>query len=510
MPDLEATGALPPDDTSRNLQAELEAEFADHLALVARDEMLRGRTPDEAEAKANERFGDLTHIERQCRWVHQGDAVMLRTVMIGGLVVLALALGYSTWTSRQGQADLRQQLTEVTAKLEAMAETQPPTTTGTISGIAFLGDKSKPAAGVEIQLLKAPPREIGQSREPTPDWVVERTLTTDASGRYRFEALAPGTYSVVSNLCERDAMKWRWGQVQSRPSPIAPGSEIDMPLDVELRSGTVRLALSRPLPGPFKAGDHELRLSVQGVITQRQGIPVDSAASLDDFHDGQIRGYPARRSPAGPEAGISQRFHYVPDQGFRVGSLRSSFRQGRGGRNTGVIQPDFNAVLGNGDQSDPTEFVSIFSNPSFHVPAEEPRGLNEEKRWIEGEYTIEAMLFVTDSTGEAVSLIEDRVMGGRSSGREFKPATAPQSFSVANGKTTDLRIVVPEEIDQWGTDLADFLNEQMSDTNFERNYSRAGLNSVQSGRLRGDVADKFADLLNHPFEIEVTGPHSPE
>ena len=99
MPDLEATGALPPDDTPRDLAAELEAEFADHLALVARDEMLCGRAPDAAREKAKERFGDVTKIERQCRWVHQGDAVMLRTVTIGGLVVLALALGASTWSS---------------------------------------------------------------------------------------------------------------------------------------------------------------------------------------------------------------------------------------------------------------------------------------------------------------------------------------------------------------------------------------------------------------------------
>src|SRR5690606_20178949 len=148
MPDREAAAALPPDDAPRDLQAELEAEFADHLALVARDEMLRGRSADEAQEKANERFGDFDKIQKQCRWVHQGDAVMLRTVMIGGLVVLALALGYSTWTSRQGQADLRQQLAAVTAKLEAMAETQPAPTTGTISGAAYLGDKSKPAAGV--------------------------------------------------------------------------------------------------------------------------------------------------------------------------------------------------------------------------------------------------------------------------------------------------------------------------------------------------------------------------
>lgn len=70
MPDLGATGALPPDNTPRDLDAELEAEFADHLALVARDEMLRGRAPDVAQEKAKERFGDVPKIERQCRWVH--------------------------------------------------------------------------------------------------------------------------------------------------------------------------------------------------------------------------------------------------------------------------------------------------------------------------------------------------------------------------------------------------------------------------------------------------------
>lgn len=422
---------------------------------------------------------------------------MLRTVMIGGLVVLALALGVSTWTSWLAQTNLRQQLAEVTAKLETMAETQPLPTTGTISGVAYLGEKSKPAVGVGVQLLKAPPRQIGDRAGQTADWVVERTLATDSAGRYRFEALVPGTYSVMTPLSETDSAAWQWGGVQSRPASLAPGESLDFPIDVKLRSGTLRIALSQTLPGPFKVGEHELHLSVEGVISQWPLLPISDnlAESIDDW---PVRGY---SNHSGYD--FKQRFCYLPNRGFHVGNLRSMFST-IGGQSIREGNWDALEVLRHEQQSDPTKLVPIFSNPSYHVPKEAPRAPREDESWIAGKYSIWAMLLVLESTGHAIS-IEELKDKYRFTQDPIMVNWIHQEFEIAEGAVTELRVMIPDEIDELGKALAKLQHSILTDSNYAS--LRSSLMSRDSGR---GEPQEFANLLNHPFEVEVTGPKPAE
>lgn len=397
---------------------------------------------------------------------------MLRTVMIGGLVVLALALGYSTWSSRQGQAALRQQLVEITAKLKAIEETQPPTTTGTIRGAAYLGHKSKPAAGVEIQLLYAPPQVFGQSREPNSDWVVERSITTDPKGAYRFEGLMPGTYAIMANLFMGDITEVTYGHVQSEPKLVAPGSNFNVPIDVELRAGQVRISLSRPLPAPFELEGGKLRFNMEGEIKQAYSVPLPSGIPLDDRVKWPLKGYSASRTGSVFKLPI----YFVPNQGFVHATERFILNR----RATTLTEP-----------------TPIYP---FVTPEQKVRP------WLEGHYAVEFHLLVTDSKGRAVTMPTHAI--GDYVERGFRPARAFQEFSVEHNKITDITVIVPEDIESWGTKLVEFtetLSQFWSQPQTYIDLSRhLGHGPTAPGAL------ELADLVNRPFVIEVTGPHPPE
>lgn len=227
-------------------RAEIEAEIADHLALSADESSRRGLPPDAAAADALRRFGDVAAVRRKCWWIQQGDQIMFRALAAGVLVTLMiamLALGVSGWRVQSALADRLDRLTGELASLgaaqQALLDQQATKPSPEIRGRAYLGDPSRPAADVEVQIWIAS------------DMKIFRRVRTDADGHFRSNALPPGDYFVLAPLVgeENAAVKVvednRWMErqpylIQSAPLYAYPGAETaEVLLDLQFRWGQI-------------------------------------------------------------------------------------------------------------------------------------------------------------------------------------------------------------------------------------------------------------------------------
>jgi hypothetical protein len=140
-----------------SLDEQLAAEIADHLAAAAGDLRRRGEAEDRATHLAQVRFGDVARVKRQIWWIHNGEEVMFRTMGITLLSLLTIGVavvGFGSWQMQRNLAartdELSEQLTSLTATQQAMlAQQRPPE----VTGVAYLGDRSKPVKDVEIQSI---------------------------------------------------------------------------------------------------------------------------------------------------------------------------------------------------------------------------------------------------------------------------------------------------------------------------------------------------------------------
>ncbi len=127
-----------PDDSRQEERAEqsdaeeitrrIDDELADHLAEAASELARDGAPPDDAVRLAVERFGDVRRTARRCWWIHQGDQVMRRTVLIGlAVVFVVVAAGFVfpfVAKLRQGQQAMADDIQKVVAEIESINDTQ--------------------------------------------------------------------------------------------------------------------------------------------------------------------------------------------------------------------------------------------------------------------------------------------------------------------------------------------------------------------------------------------------
>ena len=81
------TGAL-----ERAAEHDVEAEIEAHLAEAAAALEAEGLAPDEARAKARERFGDLDRIRAECLRIRMGGMHAMNKLLAGALIAVTLAL----------------------------------------------------------------------------------------------------------------------------------------------------------------------------------------------------------------------------------------------------------------------------------------------------------------------------------------------------------------------------------------------------------------------------------
>ncbi len=238
-PGRERKTAASPEES---LDEQLAAEIADHLASAASDQVRRGQSEEQAAQLAQQRFGNVARIKRQVWWIHNGEEVMYRTVGIALLALLTIGVAVVGFGGWQMQHNLSVRTEELSAKLETLTATQeamlaqqrPPD----VSGIAYLGDPSRPAKDVEIQVYRFSEEPATVSRGAvTASGVVTRRFRTDAQGRFDSGTLPSGAYCLLAPLLDpegkSDANDLLFSRLQSQPLYLFTGlgkSTVDLNL----------------------------------------------------------------------------------------------------------------------------------------------------------------------------------------------------------------------------------------------------------------------------------------
>src|SRR4029079_9928920 len=201
----ERSGGAPDGSSNESFDDQLAAEIADHLAAAADDLVRRGEAEDQAARMAIARFGDVARIKRQCWWIHNGEDVMFRTagiVLLSLLTIGVAVVGFGGWQLQRNLAsrteELSGQLASLTTTQQAMlAQQRPPE----ITGLAYLGDPSKPAKDVEIKVFRfsdETPSNMGMQASG----VGMRRLRTDALGHFDSGILQSGEYCLLAPLVD--------------------------------------------------------------------------------------------------------------------------------------------------------------------------------------------------------------------------------------------------------------------------------------------------------------------
>jgi cytochrome c-type biogenesis protein CcmH/NrfF len=249
------------------LDEQLAAEIADHLSAAASDLVRRGEAEEQAARLALARFGDVARVKRRCWWIHNGEEVMFRTAGIALLSILTIGVavvGFGGWQLQRSLAsrteELSEQLASLTATQQAMLDQQRPPE---ITGLAYLGDPSKPAKDVEIQVFRfseEPPSS------PRASGVITRRLHTDSRGHFDSGILQSGEYCLLGPLLDPegkvDEHELIFSQLQSGPLYLTAGvGKSTVELDLAA-SGRIRLAVAN-IPNSVAIADEEVRVLVQ-------------------------------------------------------------------------------------------------------------------------------------------------------------------------------------------------------------------------------------------------------
>ena len=230
--------------------------------------MRRGEAEDEAARLALARFGDVARVKRQCWWIHNGEEVMFRTAGIALLSLLTIGVavvGFGGWQLQRNLAsrteELSEQLASLTTTQQAMlAQQRPPE----ITGLAYLGDPSKPAKDVEIQVFRFS-EEPPYNMSPRVSGVITRRLRTDSRGHFDSGILQSGEYCLLGPLLDpegqADDHQLIFSQLQSGPLYLTAGvGKSTVELDLAA-SGRIRLAVT-DIPNSVTIADEEVRVLV--------------------------------------------------------------------------------------------------------------------------------------------------------------------------------------------------------------------------------------------------------
>ena len=69
--------------SSAEIDADIRSEIEFHLEMRTRDLIDAGLDPDQARGRAEQQFGNVPAIAKQCRLVQLGDRVMFQRILIG-------------------------------------------------------------------------------------------------------------------------------------------------------------------------------------------------------------------------------------------------------------------------------------------------------------------------------------------------------------------------------------------------------------------------------------------
>ena len=227
-----------PDPTAEQIAAEL----ADHLAASAQELSRQGVPAAEAARQAQEKFGDVETVSRQCYWVQQGDTIMFRRLTIALVVLLCLGLVATTANSWLAQSRMSEQLDKLNAQLASLTKTQQSLQDQqrplSITGLIYDGDRSNPVANAEVGIARLN------------DSGVVRRIKSDSRGIYDSGPLAAGDYFVFAALTEDVKLSGNGLQfVQGPPVYLYAGvGEVTADLDARYRpTGRITLECSPPL-----------------------------------------------------------------------------------------------------------------------------------------------------------------------------------------------------------------------------------------------------------------------
>ncbi|MCE9525098.1 MAG: carboxypeptidase-like regulatory domain-containing protein [Planctomycetales bacterium] len=245
---------LPPSNPGQS-RDEIAAEIADHLAASEAELVKKGSAHDEARTLALKKFGDIEKIQKNCYWIQNGEAIMMRWTFVSLAAVLCILLGLSVLSNWRTQSQLADEMGKLSAELKAMAAAQqaPPTAPQPpeITGVIYAGSKDKPAIAAPVTILRA-------------NGSVVRATNSDEKGNYRSGPLEPGDYCVMSSLIGNPSSLKGW-VAQSEPIFLHNNSgNVVKDLDTVYHSGGIKIVLNRKLPEVRKDGHY--------LITSRLGV----------------------------------------------------------------------------------------------------------------------------------------------------------------------------------------------------------------------------------------------
>lgn len=193
-------GGAPDPRSDREIQDDIEAEFAFHLEQRERDLVARGLSPEKAHAEAARRFGNLDKVRAECRRVQLGGRIMLQRITLLLLVVLLATVAWLSFQSvnsqREAQAEIQALHSEVSQLMLAL-EKNP------------IGQSSQ----LNLGLSNFAPRILnfaGPSgpRMPKPGATEETTSLDTWLARFRENALSeshtPETALLLRQQCSQD------------------------------------------------------------------------------------------------------------------------------------------------------------------------------------------------------------------------------------------------------------------------------------------------------------------
>lgn len=112
------------------IRADIDAELAFHVEEATREEIARGRDPEQAHAEALRRFGDVERVRRECAWTQLGERIVMQRVQVLLTAVLIAAVGLLLWSNRTARAALeveRQTHATLLARIETRLDALAPT-----------------------------------------------------------------------------------------------------------------------------------------------------------------------------------------------------------------------------------------------------------------------------------------------------------------------------------------------------------------------------------------------
>lgn len=209
-----STYLRPPDlRPIRQIDAEILDELEFHIEMRAQDNQRAGMPPDEAQADAERRFGDVRQIHEACRQARIGDRIMLQRIHAAVTLLLFAAvvyMGVELYSRQRANEDAMAAMRE---KIQQLSESPPV---------------AAPAADLLQETFEAAPPVVVSTVPATGDEDVDPSL---------------GEIRVTYSKPMMDG-SWSWSQDLSKPFPRATGEPRYLPdgktcvLPVKLEPGT--------------------------------------------------------------------------------------------------------------------------------------------------------------------------------------------------------------------------------------------------------------------------------